>query len=311
MKLRQLFEARDEELFKRNYDKLVAHLKQHCKKNLNVIASSDYALWRGDAARGPYRMADGYMWFPSIGRTNPRVSTTDNNLLLFWTSQSPLWKNFPIRSLSTPCAAAYDDAIDFGNNTFLLIPHDSVSLYGATREDFNLTTISKNGFDPMSFMGLISTAQAEMYELGDREELSPELAEIQAHDGFEVGLGDLDSMRDLKELSAAFEELAQFYHSGPEAEEEIDDLARDALELILFLEGDTILKALDKWINPSKLGAKAYTDLAKLLEEGGDKFAEVWFQGPYVSLTVEANHPAPMKLKDSAWFKQLVDDVNS
>lgn len=98
-----------------------------CKENLKMSINLAQFLFRG---------SDAFADFGEKEERGSRVSLTESNIFL--NVSSLFFKDFPSRKKSYFSTNSKSTASDFGDDVFILMPHDSVKNFAVMKGDFNL-----------------------------------------------------------------------------------------------------------------------------------------------------------------------------
>lgn len=117
---------------KSTYDEVYEILKTHCMKNLK----NEDLLYRGMRKSGDYLLAEGK-------KGNRKSIEVSNHYTKIIDEQLPkLSPDYPLRSQSLICCTGLSHARSFGNQIYVVIPYDDVTVGVAQRYDIWYTKIN-------------------------------------------------------------------------------------------------------------------------------------------------------------------------
>ena len=227
------------------------------------------------------------------GRTAPRKSLTDSNIILNFVSQSDLWKDFPNRSLSASCAASESEVMeDFTDrNTFIVVPADRITKFATTPTDFNFTNIRKH-----QLMSIGSRLKYTLNMLRDlaNTDLPSTLSKIFRNPVVKkINKADIMSLDDIYELSV----IMHTFHEHDSSQQDIIDWFEnnkklrlthtynkavvDVDDLYTYMGGQTLWDFLHTDVSPSSMKAKLLT-INQLKTVAKKPKSEIWFEGDYL-----------------------------
>jgi hypothetical protein len=204
------------------------------------------------------------------GRENPRSSLTENHYLLNLVSE--LWKDFPRRSYSASMTQSREVAEDTFGDLHIILPANSVKLFGYSEEDFNFNDLSASQKRPV--FAAIAASVEEIVEEAKR-------AIRKSDRGHELP----EPPHNFSGFAEFADELLKMNTALWEGDAELEELgmALDSFRAQMKKAKYSSVADFVKDLTPENYGVKAYHNLQDIPKEEGPD--EVWFEGPYLAIS--------------------------
>lgn len=292
----------------KNFTALVNVIKANCPNNFRALVTKKaLPLYRSTHAND-YKIVGDYQYATITGRTEPRKSTTGDNLVMDYVSQA--WKGVPRRNLSNSCAPNIRTAEQFGGATWLIIPFDNVELFASAPEDFNMLDPTHGSSDGiMDMMGWVQELRASvrsvLHLLDDDDEDQAKLKKLMLG-LFRTEINNF-TLKDIQKLSDSIEQLIYWVddNQGKIDNPKLEDFFGEVMGFEDVFNTRSLMEWLKEKITPKNLGIKTYTSYPVIKNGGAD--CEIWFEGNYLCL--RANPATYEKTEDiykSDWIKQVL-----
>ena len=308
MKLQDLFEEKVTP-----EQQLIRWIKQNCPNNFSALMSGRaLPLWRCTELTD-VAIVDDYTCSLMIGRTAPRQSLTNNNLIMNYVSQAHDWADVPQRNTSTSCTPTPAEAKSFDGELCLIIPSDAVKVYASTPMDFNFTTPLSRSTD--SIMEVMAYP-LEVIRCGRRcrgsrplkmSDTLTKLMNVIKLPIFDVMGGHTYSLEDIEALSDAIEKTIYLVDDMEDSDFKgsagLKDLKYACTKFEENLGTRSFEEFLHEYITPKNLGVKLYRGYSSIK---ADRESEIWFNGNYVAITSDNDVE---KLVSSPFLRKLFQKI--
>jgi hypothetical protein len=292
-------------------DSLITTIKANCPNNFKALVSGRaLPLYRSTHTNIYTRVGD-YQATTITGRTEPRKSTTGDNLVMDYVSQA--WKGVPRRNLSSSCAPNIRTAEQFGGATWLIIPFDNVELFASAPNDFNMLDPTHGSSDGiMDMMGWVQELRAGvrsvLHLLDDDDKDQAKLKKLM------VGLFTTEinnfTLKDIQKLSDNIEKLIYFVDDNQVKIDspKLEDFFGEVMGFEHIFDTRSLMEWLKEKITPKNLGIKTYTSYPALTNRG--KESEIWFEGDYLCLRGDpGTYEKTEDIATSDWIKQVLEKL--
>lgn len=288
-------------------------IEKYAPNNAQLI-SRTFGLWRGIDNLDSFAtlqktalsksMSSQFAIIPP--RNEPRVSQTEGQFMIKWTSLSPDWAKMPKRNLSAQVSPRMDAAEMFGD-LYLVIPFDNVKLFGTSKKDFNLLSVGGETvlelgsdlsqlFDNIVYVGHILARGLEDDTTTNTQKYWGEQLQAQcAHLEQLIG-DDFDEVDSWPQLNAAIKQVDEclgtltsrlkFMPQSIQKDltgwvEQITKTGRLARRG-LFNFDKQLLPQISKLVSPEALGISVSSSLSRV----DVNCHEIWFEGGYIVIAI-------------------------